>query len=106
MEKVITAGIRYTGINLPEGASVDENTGAVRWNPQQKGEYTFYISAQAGENTVLKRIHIIVSATRDEAVANAVKTYDENEIYISDGLKVFQKVWKIPVSPIRTLRRS
>ncbi len=94
VEKVITAGICYTGINLPEGASVDENTGAVRWNPQQKGEYTFYISAQAGENTVLKRIHIIVSATRDEAVANAVKTYDENEIYISDGLKVFQKVWK------------
>ncbi|MDE7326523.1 MAG: hypothetical protein K2N63_09635 [Lachnospiraceae bacterium] len=84
--------IHYRGINLPDGASVNPDTGAVSWTPQTAGQYIFYIAAEAGDNITLKRINITVSSTRAEAVENAIRSYNANEIYTSASLKAFQKV--------------
>ncbi len=84
--------IRYFGVKLPEGASVDEVTGSVSWTPRTAGQYIFYIAAEAGENVVQKRVNITVSSTRAEAVENAIHSYDANEIYTSASLRAFQKV--------------
>ena len=35
---VLENPVRYTGINLPEGVTVDENTGKVTWSPDVAGE--------------------------------------------------------------------
>ena len=84
--------VHYRGIQLPDGAVVDANTGAVSWTPQTAGQYIFYIAAEAGDTTTLKRINITVSGTRAEAVENAILPYQENEIYTTASLTAVQKV--------------
>ena len=84
--------VHYRGIQLPDGAAVDADTGAVSWTPQTAGQYIFYIAAEAGDTTTLKRINITVSGTRAEAVENAILPYQENEIYTTASLTAVQKV--------------
>ena len=87
---VLENPVRYTGINLPEGVTVDENTGKVTWSPDVAGEYTFYVAAAAGDTVALKKLNITVSGSRMDAVNNAVKPYDETAVYTTASLKAFQ----------------
>lgn len=80
----------YSGVNLPEGASVNANTGEVTWTPAA-GEYIFYIRAAGTDSVALKRIEITACAGRAEAVARINSGFDRSTPYISDSRKAYDQ---------------
>lgn len=86
--------VTYSGVNLPEGATVNETDGTVNWSPTVAGEYIFYAAASAGDTTALKKIAVTVSGSRMDAVKNAIKPYDETAVYTTASLKPFQEALK------------
>nr|MCR5753307.1 putative Ig domain-containing protein [Acetatifactor sp.] len=82
-DNVAGSTISYSGIQLPEGASVNSATGAFNWTPSAANTYSFYICAKANDTELVKKVTVVVVADREAAIANAIAGYDENEIYIS-----------------------
>ena len=80
----------YSGVNLPEGASVNANTGEVTWTPAA-GEYIFYIRAAGTDSVALKRIEITACANRAAAVARINNDYVPGTPYISDSQKAYSQ---------------
>ncbi|HEY3557568.1 MAG TPA: putative Ig domain-containing protein [Kribbella sp.] len=72
------------GTRLPEGATLDEATGVLTWQPTagQVGEHnTFVVVSDATTDAVL-RVQLTVSATRQDAVSAALAGYDAGTAYV------------------------
>lgn len=88
----VTSGegtVTHSGINLPQGASVDAETGMVSWTPTAQGTYTFYVSAAAGNSQALKKIMITVASSRQAAIDLAAADYEEEAVYVSASEEAF-----------------
>lgn len=75
--------VRYVGVDLPEGASIDEKTGEFSWTPtaRQEGENTFRVIAtdQYGAASSTEVTIRVVEASRDdEESADTTDTDQEN----------------------------
>ncbi len=75
--------VEYTASGLPAGAILDSATGAFTWTPSAAGTYDFYVAANAGVTSIVKKVSITVFADRLAAINNAVASYVKGEIYVS-----------------------
>ena len=83
--------ISYKGIGLPQGAAVNTSTGVLEWTPDMEGTYIFYVNAEAGKTSLLKKVRIEVKGGRNAAIAGIIASYGENTVYKSKSLKNYQE---------------
>ncbi len=91
-DSVANQTISYNGIELPDGAAVNAETGTFEWTPAQTGEYSFYVEAKANETSVVKRVVINVVGGRNDAIETAIANVQDKELYTSETWKNYEEV--------------
>ncbi|MHB2149495.1 putative Ig domain-containing protein [Calditrichota bacterium LG25] len=75
--------LKYTALNLPQGASFDQNTLTLSWTPtyEQSGVYTVTFQVTDGEFTVEQPLQITVNHVNRPPVLQPIadQTIDENQ---------------------------
>jgi hypothetical protein len=77
--------LSYTsGTNLPAGASLDQATGVLTWQPTagQVGDHNTFVVASDSATDAVLRVRLSVSATRQDAVTAALAGYDAGTTYV------------------------
>lgn len=85
--------LTYQADGVPEGAIIDEHTGAFSWKPAQAGTYSFIVSASDGTSVTAKEVKIVVAHDRISAVEAAIAPYDEQTSYIASTLEHYRQVY-------------
>jgi hypothetical protein len=62
-------GLAYSASGLPEGASIDPQTGVLRWTPDEKGTWTVTVSADDGTSVAARRVVLDIANDRNGALA-------------------------------------
>ena len=78
--------VTYQIDNKPEGAVLNESTGAFSWKPTQAGTYSFVVGASDGTTVTTKDVKVVVTNDRQSAVAAVIAPYNANTSYISSTL--------------------
>lgn len=86
--------------NMPQGAVLQEGTGAFSWQPAQAGSYSLIVQASDGTTVTTKNVHIVVSGDRASAVQAATAPYDPNKLYVTASLKQFKAVYEDTMSQL------
>ncbi|OMF44730.1 hypothetical protein BK138_34365 [Paenibacillus rhizosphaerae] len=85
--------LTYQADGMPEGAIIDEHTGAFSWKPAQAGTYSFVVSASDGTSVTAKEVQVVVAHDRTSAVEAVIAPYDEHTSYITSTLEHFRQVY-------------
>ncbi|CAN7167903.1 discoidin domain-containing protein [Pseudoduganella sp. LjRoot289] len=92
--------VTYQADNLPAGASFSTATGAFSWNPTQAGTYTFSVGASDGTTVTMKRITVVVDASRQGAVDRAIAAYKAGTPYVESTLPAYNAAYADMMSVI------
>ncbi|NQX12678.1 putative Ig domain-containing protein [Microbacteriaceae bacterium VKM Ac-2855] len=81
-------GVSYRGEELPKGATIDANTGALTWTPKknQAGEHQLVIQASDGSSDAGLAVTLAVAKNRAEAVTFAQAGFASDIAYTSESL--------------------
>ncbi|MGW0609239.1 discoidin domain-containing protein [Streptomyces sp. NPDC002788] len=74
----------YSAAGLPDGASLDAETGTVTWTPtpQDRGRYPVQVVADDGESITARTFELVVSKNRPRMIEDAVADgTDEDAVY-------------------------
>ncbi|MBD0382950.1 putative Ig domain-containing protein [Paenibacillus sedimenti] len=85
--------VTYQIDNKPEGAVLNESTGAFTWKPTQAGTYSFVVGASDETTVTAKDVKVVVTNDRQSAVAAVVAPYNPNNSYISSTLVYYKLVY-------------
>ena len=92
--------VTYQGDNLPAGASFNTASGAFSWTPNQAGTYAFVVSASDGTTVTMKRITIVVDASRQGSVDRATAVYKPDTPYVASTLPAYNAAYADMMSVI------
>ncbi|MGG4552754.1 S-layer homology domain-containing protein [Paenibacillus humicus] len=84
--------LTYNIAELPNGASLNANTGEFLWKPLQSGIYSFVVEASDGTTLETKKVTIAVVADRAAAVEAIRSLYDPNTLYETASLNYYNQV--------------
>ncbi|MFD3258326.1 S-layer homology domain-containing protein [Paenibacillus lentus] len=84
--------LTYNMADLPNGASLNANTGEFLWQPLQSGNYSFVVEAFDGTTIETKNVTITVAVDRAAAVEAIRSLYDPNMLYETASLNYFNEV--------------
>lgn len=90
----------YEIANMPQGAVLQEGSGAFSWQPAQAGTYSLIVQASDGTTVTTKNVKIVVSGDRTSAVQAATALYDPNTLYVTASLKQFKSVYEDTMNQI------
>lgn len=79
--------IYFSAQGLPEGATLDENSGVLSWKPLKKdvGAHKFYVMAENGVSSVMVPVEVYVGK-KDEVIARITVNYaPKSTPYVSKG---------------------
>lgn len=82
--------VRVGSTDKPKDSTLNTQTGAFFWVPNQEGEQTFVVNLTAGETIAARKVYIIVTPDRESAIRKILSGYDRNTPYVSTSLKAFQ----------------
>ncbi|WP_245600090.1 discoidin domain-containing protein [Paenibacillus harenae] len=94
--------VTYQIDHKPEGAVIDENTGAFSWKPTVAGTYSFVVGASDGTTVSTKDVEIVVTNDRESAVAAVIAPYQETTSYVTSTLDQYKKVHADVMNQIST----
>lgn len=92
--------LAYQADNLPAGASFSTTTGAFSWNPTQAGTYSLVASVSDGTTVTMKRITVIVDASRQGAVDRATAPYNAQTPYVESTVPAYTAAYNDMMSVI------
>lgn len=78
--------VKIGSLDLPEGASLDADTGVFSWKPSDVGERVFVVEASDGVAVAPKKVTISVVADRATALAAIKAAYDDKTTYVTATL--------------------
>jgi hypothetical protein len=83
--------LKYTGVGLPSGASLDSGSAQLSWKPSagEVGTTTFQVVADDGTTVSTRPVTVVVAADRQAAFEAALKGYDPNAAYESPSFAAF-----------------
>jgi uncharacterized protein YjdB len=87
------AVIEYKGASLPQGAELDEATGAFSWMPTGAGTASFMVVAADGKSAAAKQAVVHVSADRASAITAATALYNPTTKYSEASLAQYNAVY-------------
>lgn len=79
--------VKIGGLDLPEGAVLDADTGIFSWKPTKIGERVFVVEASDGVTVAPKKVTISVVADRAAALAAIKASYDAKTVYVTATLE-------------------
>ena len=85
--------VSYQIDNKPEGAVLNESTGAFTWKPTQAGTYSFAVGASDGTTIAMKDVKVVVTNDRKSAVAAVISPYNPNTSYIVSTFDYYKIVY-------------
>ena len=85
--------VTYQIDNKPDGAVLNESTGAFSWNPTQAGTYSFVVGASDGTTVTTKDVTVVVTNDRQSAAAAVIAPYNPNTSYVSSTLNNYNAVY-------------
>ena len=85
--------VSYQIDNKPEGAVLNESTGAFTWKPTQAGTYSFAVGASDGTTIAIKDVKVVVTNDRKSAVAAVISPYNPNTSYIVSTFDYYKIVY-------------
>ncbi|WP_310601514.1 discoidin domain-containing protein [Anaerosporobacter sp.] len=94
--------VTYEGFSMPQGSSLNKNTGIFTWKPTQAGKSSFIIAASDGVAVTARNVNISVSANRNTAITEVLAPYNATISYEYPSLEEFKKVHKETVSKMNT----
>jgi hypothetical protein len=89
-----SGSVAYTADGLPEGASLDPETGALTWKPtpRDRGTHEVQIVADDGESVAARTFELVVSKNRAKLIRDVVADgTDEDAVYTSVTSAPFQE---------------
>lgn len=94
--------VTYRIDNMPEGAVLNENTGAFSWKPEQTGIYSFAVNASDGISVTTRDVRVTVANDRQSAAAAVIAPYNPDTSYVSSSLDNYNAVYADVMSAITT----
>lgn len=84
----------YESSDLPEGASLNSNTGAFIWNQPAAGNYSFVVSVSDGTTVATKNVTLMIADSRESAMRAAGSGYNANLDYTGSSLQAYEAAAK------------
>ncbi|MBT2534202.1 putative Ig domain-containing protein [Arthrobacter sp. ISL-48] len=96
--------LKYNGVGLPAGASLDSATAELKWKPSagDVGTATFQVVADDGTTVSTRPVTVVVAADRQAAYDAALKGFDPNAVYESPSFSAFDAVRTEATSAMQT----
>jgi hypothetical protein len=96
--------LKYAGVGLPAGASLDSATAQLTWKPTaaEVATVTFLVVADDGTTVATRPVTVVLAANRQAALDAALKGFDPNAVYESPSFAAFDAVRKEVTSAMQT----
>lgn len=85
--------LSYRMDHLPEGASIDGETGLFTWQPQQAGRFHLVASVTDGTSVTAKTVDIIVAGDRQSALEAAAAGHDPDTRYLASDQAAYERAY-------------
>lgn len=89
--------VDHSAAGLPQGASLDQKTGALTWTPTSgdRGSHDVQIVADDGESVTARTFELFVAKNRPKMIEAAIADgTDEDAVYTSVTREPFEAAWK------------
>lgn len=94
--------ISYSSLDKPEGATLDEKTGAFSWTPTKTGDHVFVVKATTGDIITAKKVSISVLPDRAEALEKIKTGHDAETIYVEASMERCKALHARAVKALKT----